>query len=121
MTDVDPQPAPESLDEVRRQLSARRAELLAKVTQLGEHDPAETSNLSFGKRIGDGTTYAVDRMNGAFQARTLYETVREIDTALEQLDAGAYGTCLDCTEPIPPGRLAAVPWATLCVPCSGRR
>ncbi|MBJ7595137.1 MAG: TraR/DksA C4-type zinc finger protein [Candidatus Dormibacteraeota bacterium] len=77
------------------------------------------SNLNFGKRIGDGTTYAVERMTGAYQARTLYETVKEIDQALARLDAGAYGLCEVCGGPIPGERLRAIPWAALCVPCSG--
>jgi len=99
----------------------KRAELLSKVEQLGAHDPAEASNLNFGKRIGDGTTYAVERMTGAYQARTLYETVREIDSALVRLEEGTYGRCASCGKPIPADRLDLVPWAELCVPCSGAR
>lgn len=103
---------------VRRALIDKRTELIAKVEQLGAHDPAETSNLNFGKRIGEGTTYAVERMTGAYQARTLYETVRDIDSALIRLDEGTYGMCSSCGTPIPAARLELVPWAALCVPCS---
>jgi DnaK suppressor protein len=105
---------------IRARLLEKRSELVAKVEQLGERDPAEVANLGFGKRIGDGTTYAVERMNDAYQARTLYTTVKEIDDALERLDASAYGRCIACGGPIPEERLAAVPWAALCVPCSAR-
>ena len=98
----------------------KRAEIVAKVEQLGAHDPAEVANLGFGKRIGDGTTYAVERMTDAYQARTLYATVTEIDQALERLDAGTYGNCLVCGNEIPQERLLAVPWAALCVPCSAK-
>ncbi len=104
---------------IRSMLEEKRSELSTKVAGLGTHDPAETSNLSFGKRIGDGTTYAVERLNAAYQARTLYETVREIDQALERLDAGSYGRCASCGGTIPSERMTAVPWAALCVPCSG--
>ncbi len=113
----------EPIDEegIRARLLQKRAGLAAKVEQLGERDPAEVANLGFGKRIGDGTTYAVERMNDAYQARTLYETVREIDEALARLDAETYGRCVACGGPIPEERLAAVPWAALCVPCGARR
>jgi DnaK suppressor protein len=104
----------------RAALQAKRAELVATVEQLGAHDPAETANLGFGKRIGDGTTYAVERMNSAYQARTLYATVTDIDQALARLDSGAYGVCVSCGARIPEERLRAVPWAALCVACSGR-
>jgi DnaK suppressor protein len=108
------------LDELRSLLEEKRDDLLARIEQFGT-SPTEMSNLSFGKRIGDGTTYAVERMTGAYQARTLYETVKEIDLALERLRNGAYGRCESCGETIPADRLRAVPWAALCVPCGGRR
>ncbi len=111
----------DSTEAVRALLDERRGDLLSRIAQFGASDPAETANLNFGKRIGDGTTYAVDRMNGAFQARTLYETVVEIDRALLRLDAGSYGLCASCSAPIPEQRLAALPWASVCVPCAGGR
>ena len=51
-------------EHIQQVLIDRRTELLTKVERLGAHDPAEASNLNFGKRIGDGTTYAVERMTG---------------------------------------------------------
>ena len=42
---------------------------------------------------------------------------REIRTALERIDNGGFGICLNCEEAIGPKRLAAVPWAALCIVC----
>ncbi|HVC40631.1 MAG TPA: TraR/DksA C4-type zinc finger protein [Candidatus Saccharimonadales bacterium] len=106
--------------DAREALVTKRSEILDRVDRLGAHDPAEVANLGFGKRIGDGTTYAVERMTDAYQARTIYATVAEIDHALERIDAGAYGRCIACGTAIPAQRLQAVPWAALCVPCSAR-
>ena len=106
--------------DARTLLLQKRAEIVAKVEQLGAHDPAEVANLGFGKRIGDGTTYAVERMTDAYQARTLYATVTEIDLALQRLDAGTHGRCVMCGGAIPRERLLAVPWAARCVPCSAK-
>ncbi len=111
---------PLSAGDPRALLNEKRAEIIAKVDQLGEHDPAEIANLGFGKRIGDATSYAVGRMNDAYQARTIYATVADIDHALERLDAGTYGRCVICGNVIPAERLAAVPWAARCVPCSAK-
>lgn len=46
-----------------------------------------------------------------------------IDAALARLDAGTYGACTSCHQPIVPGRLEALPWAALCIDCqrSSRR
>ncbi|HVC03723.1 MAG TPA: TraR/DksA family transcriptional regulator [Candidatus Acidoferrales bacterium] len=111
---------PPSSDETRALLEQKRAEIVAKVEQLGLHDPAEIANLGFGKRIGDATSYAVERMTDAYQARTIYATVADINQALERVDAGTYGRCVSCGKAIPVERLDAVPWAAQCIPCSER-
>lgn len=109
-----------SLASARESLLKKRSEIVARVDELGAHDPAEVANLGFGKRIGDGTLYAVERMTDAYQARTIYATVAEIDQALERIGAGTYGRCVSCGTLIPEERLQLVPWASLCVPCSAK-
>jgi len=46
-----------------------------------------------------------------------YEKLRLVDEALERLEAGDFGLCLECENPIPEKRLRAIPWARYCVPC----
>jgi DnaK suppressor protein len=111
---------PDPHTDARERLVSKRSEIVAKVDQLGAHDPAEVANLGFGKRIGDATAYAVERMTDAYQARTIYATVSEIDRALDRIDVGTYGRCVACGTTIPDERLRAVPWAALCVPCSAK-
>ena len=41
----------------------------------------------------------------------------QIDAALDRINIGEFGTCLECEEPISPKRLAAVPWAAYCLHC----
>jgi DnaK suppressor protein len=43
--------------------------------------------------------------------------LREIADALHRIEAGVYGTCMECEEPISAKRLDAVPWARYCVTC----
>ena len=52
------------------------------------------------------------RMNGLD-----YKQLRLVDEALDRLDAGDYGICLACDEPIATKRLHALPWARYCVAC----
>ncbi len=42
----------------------------------------------------------------------------EIDAALQRIEAGTFGICEDCGEPIGPDRLCALPEARLCRGCS---
>jgi DnaK suppressor protein len=43
--------------------------------------------------------------------------LREIADALQRIEHGTYGVCLECDEPISAKRLEAVPWARYCVTC----
>ena len=43
--------------------------------------------------------------------------LREISDALQRIEQGTYGVCLECDEPISVKRLEAVPWARYCVAC----
>jgi DnaK suppressor protein len=40
-----------------------------------------------------------------------------IDEALERIEAGEYGNCVHCGEPVQEKRLEAVPWARHCLRC----
>ncbi len=40
-----------------------------------------------------------------------------IDAALDRIDDGEYGKCVNCGEPIQEKRLEAVPWARHCIRC----
>ena len=98
-------------------LEARRRELSAELERLTEPPKAGT-NLSFGKRIGEGTTEAVERLSTTAQARSIARTLAEIDRALEKIAEGSYGTCDRCGKRISPERLEAVPQAVLCIDCA---
>jgi DnaK suppressor protein len=51
--------------------------------------------------------------------RVLDSRLNDIDGALARIDLGTYGSCATCGCDIPPRRLEALPFATLCVPCQG--
>ncbi|MSR77259.1 MAG: TraR/DksA family transcriptional regulator [Candidatus Omnitrophica bacterium] len=40
-----------------------------------------------------------------------------IDVALHKIKEGTFGTCENCSKPIPQKRLMAIPHARLCIPC----
>ena len=45
---------------------------------------------------------------------------RHIRAAMDRIDDGSYGICLECEEEIAPKRLKAIPWAELCIDCQER-
>jgi DnaK suppressor protein len=41
----------------------------------------------------------------------------QVRAALRRIRDGSFGTCIECESAIGPKRLAAVPWAPLCIGC----
>jgi len=52
---------------------------------------------------------------------SLRETLNDIDDALAKIDAGTYGSCEQCGQPIGDARLEAMPAARLCIKCASAR
>ncbi|MCG8451349.1 MAG: TraR/DksA family transcriptional regulator [Pirellulales bacterium] len=46
------------------------------------------------------------------------DTLGMIEAALERIENGTYGTCLDCENSIPKTRLNAIPHTPKCVKCA---
>ena len=107
------------MDTARASLLEKKAEIRGELAGL-EELPGDRGEISFGKRVGEGTAMAVDRLSQVAVHDKLQVTLADIDRALAKLDEGTYGTCDVCGEPIPEGRLEALPWATRCVKDAAR-
>lgn len=79
--------------------------------------------------IGDNSPFAdeVDEIQanesreiGFATRELLVERVNRLSAALDRLNEGDYGTCLECDEPISPARLRAMPEVQTCVRCQDR-
>lgn len=46
-----------------------------------------------------------------------FTELRRARAALRRIEEGSFGACQECEEDIHPKRLAAVPWAALCLRC----
>lgn len=100
----------------RTELEALRARLLDAAEDLVEGDaPTELNSAAGDQHLADHASDMLDRELDASLEENAEEIVREIDAALAQIDAGTYGTCAVCGSAIPEERLAAIPYATLCL------
>jgi DnaK suppressor protein len=108
------------MDQTREILITKLTEIEVQLATMAA-PPSEQSNISFGKRVGDGTQMAVDRLSQVAVADQLQVTEIDVRRALVKLDEGSYGRCDVCGKAIPAGRLEALPWATLCVEDAAKR
>lgn len=99
---------------VRRRLEGRRSEIVVEIERLTA-PPEVGANVAFGKRIGDGTTEAVERISTTATARSLTASLADIDRALAKVGDGTYGRCDRCGNEIAAARLEARPASVRCV------
>jgi DnaK suppressor protein len=71
--------------------------------------------ISFGKRVGEGTSMAVDRLAAVSAQQHLLAMLAEVRQARRRVADGTYGTCEVCGQPISQERLEVRPWAARCV------
>ena len=67
---------------------------------------------------------ASQEVNQAFKIRLRereQKLLKKIDSALERVEDGSFGTCDDCGEAIEVKRLMARPVTTLCIECKSRQ
>jgi RNA polymerase-binding protein DksA len=99
-----------------RETYGRQAEeFKAEADQLAtEMEPGESE---FSEEGGEGGNLSVERELDLVLSAQARQAVEEIDKALAKIDAGTYGLCEKCGQPIPRLRLKALPAAPLCVAC----
>src|SRR5215216_4367669 len=85
-------------------LRTRAEALRLRITGMAT-PPERGSGISFGKRVGDGTTEAVRRLTEVGVGNSLESSQARVLRALEKLEEGTYGTCDSCGGPIEPARL----------------
>ena len=119
---LEPEEYSLSLDDLKRfkaVLRAMKGKLLENAKEsLMSLSKEETSNAP------DELDLASITESQAFRC-SLYERdailLQQINHALEQIEAGEFGICEECEEPIALKRLTARPVATLCVSCQEDR
>ncbi len=114
-------PKADAAAQVRSLLRAREDKLRAEVEATrarGAGDPTRVAREAT-DRSEDAEAEIEKDITDAEVARDVAE-MRAIGEALARLEAGRYGLCKDCDEPIDARRLAAEPFAVRCAACQGR-
>jgi DnaK suppressor protein len=76
--------------------------------------PGELSNLPT-----HPADHAVEGLDAELAiAQNEEHLLAEVEAALERIEAGTFGACRDCGQPIRKERLAAVPYTSRCLKCA---
>ena len=85
-----------------------------------EEETGELVSGSADQHLADTATETVEREIGSTLEEHDERLLVAIDEALQRIEDGIYGKCVNCGAPIPEERLEAMPWATLCIECKRR-
>jgi DnaK suppressor protein len=107
------------MDDTARILQDKRAAFEAELERMAT-PPQDAAGISFGKRVGDGTSMAVDRLVDVATYEGLYAVLSDVRRAQVKLHEETYGVCDRCHREIAYERMQALPWAVLCVTCAAR-
>ena len=99
-------------------LRAAHADLTARAEAVRSGADIPSGGISFGKRVGEGTSIAIERFADVAIHDQIIHQLALVEAALVRAEAGEYGVCTGCGGRIPPERLDAIPWAATCVSCS---
>jgi DnaK suppressor protein len=113
----------EFVEKQRERLEELRAELTRMVEGLEEdqQDRAESEGDMTENDSGDMSQSLFTREMDATIEQTLEKRLESVDRALQKIEEGTYGICDDTGEPIPRGRLEAIPEAIYTVEAQQRR
>ncbi|MGW7793245.1 TraR/DksA family transcriptional regulator, partial [Streptomyces tricolor] len=112
------------------EVAEARAELQSEMQRLQEElDSSEASLVGLMRDSGDGAgddqadtgSKNITREHELALAANAREMLTQTERALERLDAGTYGLCENCGDPIGKARMQAFPRATLCVECKQKQ
>jgi DnaK suppressor protein len=113
------------METIRERLEEDLRSAVGRLRQMGgavaveEVPGAIGANSPFADEVDE--IQANERREIGFATRELLVgRVNRLSAALDRLNDGEYGTCVECEEPISPARLQALPEVQTCVRCQDR-
>ena len=103
-------------DELVRHRDFLRAEIRAQGADPDSDDVTFVDDSGFADR-GHSTE---ERSRVSAVVRALRSNLHDVERSLTKMNAGGYGVCERCGQPISIERLEALPWAVLCIDCKQR-
>jgi DnaK suppressor protein len=112
---------PIDVDRFRDLLSEERRRVLDAIEYLHKENPGsikdETEEVAVDNHLAETATVTLDREIDYTLEENSEHVLAAIDAALQRIEDGTYGVCVNCGQEIGEERLTAIPWATHCIDC----
>ena len=108
------------MNAIRKRLEQELRDATARLRQMGVADSLDelgpVGETGFADEV-DGIQVNEWREIGFATRELLVDRVNRLSSALDRVDSGEYGTCVECGEAIAPARLRVMPEVETCVRC----
>lgn len=106
--------------EIKRDLEKKRRQLSIAIQSGVESSREDPGRREIVKDPFGTASLAHDSEVSVTVAARRARELAEVTRALEEIEAGRYGVCRECGDPIARARLRVLPFATRCVACQAR-
>lgn len=106
----------ETLQKIKKELISRRDQILEDMKDIGSKDGG-VKFPEYGDKIDENAQEIGEYTTNLATDKVLEATLRDIENALARIEAGEYGICKYCKQPISVKRLEARPVASACIEC----
>ena len=103
------------------ELHAEREKLVHQLGELGANEEGDlTGDVDYGDGFADAAAATAERSEVLGLVENLMVLLKDVDSALEKIAEGTYGTCEKCGKQIGADRLEFRPTSTRCVDCKSK-
>lgn len=113
----------QELKNLSANLKKRLSEIDLELSRIASENPLVKGDFDvkvedLGKSMEDAEQEAGELDRNQAMVNALEKERKEIANTLSRIESGGYGKCENCSSPITPARLKAMPIASLCISCA---
>jgi len=106
-------------DRLRKALLTEQASLTKELNEL--RSTIKEEGVGYSTHPADEGTNAFDQARDLAVQVNAEHTLKLVNDALERLENGTFGLCVDCGQEIDAARLEAIPYTPVCLDCQAKR
>jgi len=114
---------PQTIANVKQRLLEEQARIETELSKFSHRNPksddaeSEVEFKDIGNEEGDNAAEVAQFSDNLSLEDELEKALRDIEGAIKMIEAGTYGTCKYCKQPIDERRLVARPTSSSCIQC----
>jgi RNA polymerase-binding protein DksA len=108
---------PVSRERLKKELERQREAL---TLELSQRDVEPNDGMGYSTHPADDGSVAFEQTADLAMRRNAERLLYQVERALTRMQAGTYGICRECGQPIDDARLKAIPWTRLCIDCASK-